>query len=120
MLGSYSSHRRLRCAEGQENTEKVIEGLYHGYFAKGLDVGDRKTLVDIATSAGMDALNVSSFLENNKAGIDEVKADEAAMAQIGINGVPHYILNNKYSVSGAQDTHSLISVFHKALNENRP
>ena len=115
-----NAHRLIRLAqkEGMQKAEKVIEGLYHGYFAKGLDIGDRKTLVDIATYAGMDALKVSSFLEDNKEGLAEVKADEAAMAEIGVNGVPHYIINNKYSVSGAQDTDTLISVFQKAVNEN--
>ena len=100
-----------------QKAKMVIEDWYHSYFVRGFDIGNRQILTDISTSAGMDAQKVSNYLEDSKEGVSEVKADEANMKEMGVDGVPYYIINNKYSISGAQDADTLISIFQQVVNK---
>ncbi len=115
---TFIAHKLVNLAqkEGSQKAKIVIEELFHSYFVKGLDIENRQILVDVSTLAGMDAQKVSKYLEDSKEGISEVKADEAEMKKIGVDGVPYYIINNKYSISGAQDEGTLISIFQQAVN----
>jgi predicted DsbA family dithiol-disulfide isomerase len=80
------------------------------YFEQGVDLSKTENLVDIAQNAGLDRTQTAAFLGSDE-GVEEVKKMEQVNYQRGISGVPFYIINNKYGVSGAQPS----DVFYKIL-----
>lgn len=82
------------------------------YFEQGIDLTKMENLISIATQAGIDPEKIKSFLSSTE-GMVEVTTSEMQNAQRGISGVPFYIINNQYGVSGAQPS----EVFARALLE---
>lgn len=107
-LGSHQLiHFARRHALGQD---QVVEGLFDAYFSRGEDIGDIDVLVDCAESAGMDGPSARQYLES---GTDQTKvhAEDAMARQMGIQGVPYFVFNRKYAVSGAQSPAVFLKVF---------
>jgi len=71
------------------------------YFSEGEPIGDHETLVKLAVSVGLDADEARSVLASD-AYANEVNADERQARVFGISGVPFFVLNDKYGISGAQ------------------
>jgi len=98
------AHRLIRwsaSAEGNRQTE-VKKRLMQAYFEEGRNVGDRAVLVEIAREAGMDAAVVEALLASD-ADIAETRAEIETAQQMGVTGVPCYLLEGRYAVMGAQD-----------------
>lgn len=102
------AHRLIRWAgaAGPEVQNRLVRALFSLYFEQGQNIGDHAVLSDAAADAGMDRAVVESMLA---AGADrDAVADEAATAsQMGITGVPCFLLEGKYAVMGAQDASTL-------------
>jgi predicted DsbA family dithiol-disulfide isomerase len=88
------------------------EALMKAYFEQGIDLTKMENLISIAAQVGIDPEKTKSFLSSTE-GMVEVTTSEMQNAQRGISGVPFYIINNQYGVSGAQPS----EVFSKALLE---
>ena len=98
------AHRVIRwaaSAEGNRQTE-VKKRLMRAYFEEGRNVGDRAVLVDIAREAGMDAAVVEALLATD-ADVAETRTEIETAQQMGVTGVPCYLLEGRYAVMGAQD-----------------
>ncbi len=106
------AHRIIRLAKEEGVQPAVKESFMKAYFEEGIDLTKRENLIDVAAKAGLNAARVSSLL-NSDEGLAEVELEEKINYQRGISGVPYYIINNKYGVSGAQPT----EVFVQALRE---
>ncbi len=87
----------------------VKERLMAGYFTDGLNVGDPEVLADLAASAGLDRDDVTAFLATDE-GHAEVMEDIAQAAAYGITAVPTYVVNGLWSIPGAQDPDTFLSV----------
>ncbi|GHN02979.1 DSBA oxidoreductase [Cytophagales bacterium WSM2-2] len=107
-----NSHRLIAYAKSKGKQAEVKEALMSAYFEKGIDLTQTTNLVGIAAAYGLDAAETEQFL-NSTALAAEVKMEEQLNYKRGISGVPFYIINNKYGVSGAQPT----DVFVNALTE---
>ena len=106
------AHRLNRFAERAGKQEAVVEALFQGYFVQARDVGDIDTLVDIAVSAGLDAKAVRAYLMSDED--DELIREEDAFARkIGIHGVPCFVVERKFMVSGAQPPEVFAQVFQR-------
>ena len=106
------SHRLIRWAASAGVQNEVVERLFEAYFEEGRDIGNADVLVEIASDAGMDSATVADLLEQ---GADrEIIENEDAMAhRLGITGVPTFIFQNKYLVSGAVDSEALLEIIDK-------
>lgn len=104
------AHRIIRYAKSEGKQAVVKEAFLKAYFEEGIDLSKKENLLAIATKSGLKTTNVSSLL-NSDEGIVEIELEERMHAQHGISGVPFFIINNKYGVSGAQPS----EVFQKAL-----
>jgi len=106
------SHRLIRWAASAGVQNEVVERLFEAYFEEGRDIGNADVLTEIASDAGMDSATVADLLEQ---GADrELIENEDAMAhRLGITGVPTFIFQNKYLVSGALDPEALLEVVDK-------
>jgi len=71
------------------------------YFMEGRAIGDRDTLVELAGEVGIDAEQARTTLDSD-AYAEDVRADEREATELGITGVPFFVINRRYGVSGAQ------------------
>ena len=112
------AHRLLHLARelvesGQvpaDTQDRLKERLLKAYFTDGLPVGDHATLTELATEIGLPADRVGEVLAGT-AYTEEVAADQAQALAYGANGVPFFVIDEKYGVSGAQP----VEVFQEAL-----
>ncbi len=107
------SHRLIYWSAKNERQDEVVGELFRAYFEQGLDVGDIDTLVEIAERAGLDPHGAHRFLMSDE-GRQEVVASDVYARRLGINGVPCFIVNRKYAVSGAQPPSAFVEVFNLA------
>jgi predicted DsbA family dithiol-disulfide isomerase len=99
--------------------DAVNERLLRAYFTEGEAVGDRGTLVRLAAEAGLDADEVRGALDEGRY-VGAVRADEAEAQALGIRGVPFFVVDRRYGVSGAQPAEVLRQVLDKAWSERAP
>jgi len=113
-----SSHRLIRWAGTAGVQNEVVELLFQEYFFNGRDIGDADTLASVAAKAGMDRDLVHELVLS---GADEkLVADEEVVARrMGIAGVPCFVIDSKYAVSGAQDSAVLVNIFDLAFQDKR-
>jgi len=112
-----ASHRLIRFASQQEAAEAAVEGvvtaLFEAYFLRGEDIGDLEVLSAAAAAGGLDAEQARAFLDSD-AEADNIRAEDAHARHIGIQGVPTFILDNKYVLSGAHPPEVLFQFFDLA------
>ena len=106
--------RLLLWAESIGKGDELLEAMYSGYFEKKKSLFTRKDLVEIAKQVGIESDGVNALLDSDKYQ-DQVKADQALAAQLGANGVPFYVVNMKYGISGAQPQEAFNETLKAAL-----
>ena len=108
------AHRLLRWAmiEGPEVQNRVALALFKAYFEQGRNVGDRVVLLDIAEKSGMDRAVVTALFSAG-ADVDSVKEEIGMAREMGVTGVPCFIIDNKYAVMGAQSVDVLTNAFRE-------
>lgn len=106
------AHRLIRYAETHQLADAVVEALFVGYFAQARDIGDVEVLADIAGTAGLDAAEVRRYLASDE---DDaiVRAEDKYARELGIQGVPCFVIERKYMVSGAQPAELFADVFRQ-------
>ncbi|MBY3208435.1 DsbA family oxidoreductase [Rhizobium laguerreae] len=97
------AHRLIHWAmiEGREKQDKVVAALFRANFEEGHNVGDHAVLLDIAVKSGLDRSVIASLLASD-ADRDLIVAEIKAAQEMGVNGVPFFIFDQQYAVSGAQ------------------
>ncbi|WP_431710980.1 DsbA family oxidoreductase [Glutamicibacter uratoxydans] len=98
---SFSALRLLEFAKQRGAGDAMKESLLAAHFVQGANVGDHDTLVQLATEIGLDPQDAAAALADGSY-TDEVNADIAQAQQLGISGVPFFVLQGKYGISGAQ------------------
>jgi predicted DsbA family dithiol-disulfide isomerase len=106
---TFPAHRLIWYAGQQGCQDEVVDSLFRGYFAEGADIGSSEALTRLAASAGLDA---KRFLRSDE-GVAEVEAEEAAGHRLGIRGVPYFVINNRYAISGAQPAEGFVATIQK-------
>ncbi len=107
------SHRLVRHAAEYGLQTQVISAVFDAYFLAGLDIGEPEILADIAETAGLDHERTLRFLKSD-ADTETILAEDELARRLGVNGVPCFIVNRKYAVSGAQSPEVLVQVFDLA------
>ncbi|GAB5471828.1 MAG: DsbA family oxidoreductase [Rhodospirillales bacterium] len=106
------SHRLLRHAQtkGQAEGDAMLEALFAGYFFEGQDIGDSAVLTALAGQVGLNEDEVAAYLASD-VDVEAVSAEDARAREIGIQGVPTYIFDGKYVLSGAHPPEVLFRLF---------
>lgn len=118
---TFDMHRLLHFAREQGRQDELIGLLYKANFAEERTVfDDDERLVELAVAAGLDADASREVLADPKAYADEVRADEREAAELGANGVPFFVLDRKYGVSGAQPAEVFAQALTQAWGERPP
>lgn len=110
---TFAAHRLIWYAERQGKQDAMVEALFHGYFVEGRDIGNVMTLVQMAVQTGFERTEIESFLVS-EAGSAEVKTEAAEGHRLGIRGVPYFVVNDRYAISGAQPPDRFVSALRKA------
>jgi predicted DsbA family dithiol-disulfide isomerase len=113
---TFDAHRLIHLAAEHGLGDAVMERLMNAYFSEREAIGDPDTLQRLAVGAGLPADEVREVLEGDRYA-DAVRADERAATQIGIRGVPFFVLGRKYGVSGAQPSEVLLQALQQAWDE---
>ncbi|MDB5128170.1 MAG: disulfide bond formation protein DsbA [Mucilaginibacter sp.] len=116
VANSFNAHRFTHLAKKHSLGANAEEALFKAYFTDGKNVDDTDTLIDLGTSIGLNAEEVKQTLATDTYA-DDVKHDIAEAQYLGIKGVPFFVMNSKYGVSGAQAVPVFIQTLEKAFEE---
>jgi predicted DsbA family dithiol-disulfide isomerase len=107
---TFDAHRLLHLAATRGCQPELKERLLRAYFTEGRAIGDPGALASVAVEVGLDADEVAEVLDGDRYA-DDVRADESAAEELGIGGVPFFLVDRRFAVSGAQQA----DVFARAL-----
>jgi predicted DsbA family dithiol-disulfide isomerase len=110
------SHELIHFAKSKGRQLEMKERLLDAYFVRGEHVGRIPDLVEIAVELGFDRAEVTEALESHRY-LADVKADVAQAAEYGIQGVPFFVIDGRYGVSGAQEAQTFANVLAQVSAE---
>lgn len=116
MPNTLDSHRLIQFAKKYGKQAALKEALMKAYFEQGVDLSKNENLVNIAVDNGLDRKEIQTFLASD-AGANEIKQMELLSQQRGVSGVPFYIINGKYGVSGAQPIDAFVEILTEVAAE---
>lgn len=115
---SFNAHRLLHFAKQHGKQNEAEEAIFKAYFTEGKNLDDAQTLMDIASDLGLDT-NALAQAMGSEAFVQDVVADIEEAQQLGVRGVPFFVFNRKYAVSGAQDPDVFLQTLEAAYEEWR-
>jgi predicted DsbA family dithiol-disulfide isomerase len=119
VANSFNAHRVSHLASQHQLGDAMEEALFKAYFTEGKNIDDKNTLIELGTAIGLKANDIEEVLNSDQyAG--EVKRDIAEAEQVGVRGVPFFVIDRKYAVSGAQPSDVFLSALNKAWDESGP
>ncbi len=113
---TFDAHRLIHLGKAHGIQDAVKERFFKGYMTEGESIGNTKTLERLAVDAGLPAEEVRSVLESDRYA-EDVRADEEEAQEIGVRGVPFFVLGERYAVSGAQPAELLTRAITEAWKE---
>jgi predicted DsbA family dithiol-disulfide isomerase len=114
---TFDAHRLAKFAKTHGKEAEVTEKLLFAYFSESKNIGEYETLADLAESAGLDREETLKTLNDKNAYANDVRIDEAIAGQYGISGVPFFVINQKYAISGAQPLETFKDALQKVWEE---
>jgi len=111
------AHRLLQLAKEAGVQDELMERLQRGYFTDQESIFDHQSLARFATEAGLDADDVAAVLASGQY-TDHVETDEEMARALGATGVPLFVIDRKYGISGAQPEETIASVLERAWRES--
>ena len=106
----------MRWASGQGKGDAAKEALFAAFFKDGEDIGDTGVLARIAGEIGLNAALVAELLETDR-DVEAVRKEIQFFRDLGVTGVPTFIFNGRFAVSGAQAPETLVAAVLKAAEE---
>ncbi len=110
---TFDAHRVLHLADSARRQDAVKERFLRGYLSDGRAIGDPAVVRELAVDAGLDARQVDEVLAGDRYAA-EVRADEALARELGIRGVPCFVMDRRLGVSGAQPVEVLAGALAEA------
>ncbi|MFT4146979.1 MAG: DsbA family oxidoreductase [Mobilitalea sp.] len=112
------AHQILQYAKKQDKEHTLIKRYFKAYFEDGMDIGDQKALLQIAGDIGLDIPELNLELASGRLKT-EIQKDEAAARKYGIDTIPHFIIDGRYSISGAQDPAHFLTALNKVYDQKK-
>jgi predicted DsbA family dithiol-disulfide isomerase len=114
---TFDLHRVLHLGLAKGVQPELLAAVNEAYFGQGRQVFDRDVIVEVAAGAGVDPAAVADVLDGDDYA-DEVRQDELQARQLGVSGVPFFVLDMALGVSGAQSTEIFASALQQAWEGN--
>lgn len=116
VANSLNAHRFSHFAKQYGKQNEAEEKLFAAYFTEGKNIDDAETLMAMAAELGLDVTKLANVMGSG-AYAKDVMADIDEAQELGIRGVPFFVLNRKYAISGAQETAVFLDTLQKAFAE---
>lgn len=116
VANSFNAHRFSHFAKQYGKQNEAEEKLFAAYFTEGKNIDDAETLMAMAAELGLDVTKLANVMGSG-AYAKDVMADIDEAQELGIRGVPFFVLNRKYAISGAQETAVFLDTLQKAFAE---
>lgn len=113
VANTFKAHRLLQFAKSYQKGSAMKERLFAAYFTEGKNIDDTTELLQLAKEVGLNNEESKAVL-NSELYKEQVKADLALASEIGIRGVPFFVFNQKFAISGAQDPKVFLDALKKA------
>jgi predicted DsbA family dithiol-disulfide isomerase len=110
---SFDAHRLLHLARERGIQDAVKERFLAGYLQEGVAIGLPDELAPLAVAAGLDADEVDAVLAGDTYG-EAVRAEEARAEELGVSGVPFFVVDGRFAIPGAQDSDTILAVLERA------
>ena len=118
LANSFNAHRLAHLAKKHNLGNELEELLFKAYFTDGKDVNDLNTLTELGLEVGLQAEEIQQVLHSN-AYAKEVEQDIKQANEIGVKGVPFFVFDNKYAISGAQPATAFLQTLEKVWEEGK-
>lgn len=118
MVNSQKAHELIQLAKTKNLGDEAEERLFRAFFTEGKSIADHETLMNLGKEIGLDGAEVNEAL-SKKTYAKQVEQDIQEARQIGVSGVPFFVLDRKYAVSGAQPPQAFLETLEKAYTEWR-
>ena len=106
---SLTAHRIIHLAKSKKLGDEMEEIFFKAYFTDGKDLNDAQTLIELGIKAGLYSNEVNQVVENENLYLIDVKGDIREAQEIGVQGVPFFVFDRKYAVSGAQPVEAFVN-----------
>jgi predicted DsbA family dithiol-disulfide isomerase len=110
---TFDAHRLAQSARGTDREDALLQGLFRAYFSEGLLLSDHGVLRAIAVAAGLEEGVIEKVLGGDLYA-REVRLDEDAAIELGVTGVPFFLINGAWPIPGAQDVDTMVTVLRRA------
>ena len=118
IANSFNAHRMIQFAKTKGLGDKAEDRLFYAYFTQGKDFGSPSVLIELGKDIGLTEDEVNNALANDEFAY-KVKQDIQQARSIGVRGVPFFLFNNKYAISGAQPPEIFLQTLQKSFEEWR-
>ncbi|HTG65436.1 MAG TPA: DsbA family oxidoreductase [Flavobacterium sp.] len=115
---SFNAHRLLHLAKEHQLGTELKELLFKAYLTDGEDINNKETLKQLGIHVRLDANKIDEVLNSNSYA-DEVQKDMLTAQKIGVQGVPFFVFDNKYAISGAQHVETFVKTLEKVWEEGK-
>ncbi|WP_079709199.1 DsbA family oxidoreductase [Paraliobacillus ryukyuensis] len=117
---TFVAHRLAKYAKSMNKDTELTEKLLHSYFTDNVNLSNHETLVSLAEDVGLDRNKAIEVLHDDSAYAEAVRADESLAQSYGVTGVPFFVINSKYAISGAQPLETFTGAIEKVWEEEKP
>ncbi|MBO1269213.1 DsbA family oxidoreductase [Arthrobacter cavernae] len=119
VANSFTAHRLIHLAAAFGLQDEAKERLLSDHFEHGKDIGSQEYLTSLGTELGLDAVELGELFTTDKYA-DAVRKDIAEARAIGVTGVPFFVIDRKYGISGAQPAELFAQALDQAWQETNP
>lgn len=116
IANSFDAHRLIQLAKKHQLGDAAEERLFYAYFTEGKDMSNHETLLELGAEIGLDKAEITAVLQSGDLAA-AVNKDVDEARQLGIRGVPFFVLDRKYGVSGAQPVDAFTQALDQAFTE---
>jgi predicted DsbA family dithiol-disulfide isomerase len=117
VANSFDAHRFTHFAKSKGKQDAAEEVLFDAYFSKGVNTADHQALAQLGAQIGLDPSEVLSVLASDQYAA-EVQEDLRLARQFGVTGVPFFVFNREYAISGAQDVQVFLNTLERVASSS--
>jgi predicted DsbA family dithiol-disulfide isomerase len=118
VANSFDAHKLIQLAKSKGLGDQAEESLFKAYFTDGKDMSNQSVLVSLGIEIGMTENEIIAALQSDEFS-QKVNSDLKEASEIGVTGVPFFVFDRKYAVSGAQPMETFLNALSQSLSESK-